>query len=331
MPLPWSQVHRLAAFEAARVFSALGIDRSRRVDPFAALAAHGVVVMRRPLDRLAGIYLPSTSTSDGQAGALVNVNHPVSRQRFTAAHELAHHRRDRQVIFDEETEFIARGDTSPLDRERIADAFAAWFLMPRELVRRSLSKLGLDPVTLNPQGAYGLALEFGTSYEATVRHLADMRLIPAPRRDFLLRTAPQRVKRALGALDALADPRRDVWIVHTPQGEPQAGVQEGDAVVVEVQDVPSSGYLWQPTSVSDGLFLVRDEHRRPSRRDLLGGSSVHRFFFRVQNAGHAKVRFALRRPWQPTAPAEETLVEVNAESRPTAGVVNPLALVEANT
>jgi Zn-dependent peptidase ImmA (M78 family) len=329
MALSWAQVHRLAMLEAARVFSQLGIDRTRRIDPFWALEAHGVLVIRRPLDHLAGIYLPAVASDDGRPGVLVNIRHPVSRQRFTAAHELAHHRRDREAVLDEDTEFIARGETSPLDRERVADAFAAWFLMPKELVAHSLLKLGLDPASLDPPGAYGVALECGTSYEATVRHLADMKVITESRRDVLLRTQPQRVKRALGALDVISDSRRDVWIVKATNDEARAQVQEGDAVIVEVEDLPSSGYLWQPAGVPEGLSLVRDESPGPDRSTLLGGTSLHRFMFRVQSPGHSQVRLVLQRPWQSRAPVDQRFVEVDAEPLPSVGVVNPLMLVQA--
>lgn len=327
MALTWAQVHRLAMLEAARAFSQLGIDRTLRIDPFRALEAEGVLVIRRPLDHLAGIYLPAGGSGDGAPGVLVNISHPVSRQRFTAAHELAHHRRDREAVLDEDTEFIARGETSLLDRERIADAFAAWFLMPKELISHSLLKLGLDVDGLDPVGAYGLALECGTSYEATVRHLAHMRLITESHRDSLLRIQPQRVKRSLGALDVASDSRRDVWIVKAAHDVAKAEVQEGDALVVEVEDLPSSGYVWQPATVSDGLSLVRDDYPEGGQPRLLGGNSLHRFMFRVLSAGRSDVHLVLRRPWQDAAPADERFVEVDAEPRPTVGVVNPLMLV----
>lgn len=327
MTLSWDHVHRIAAREAARVFLQLGIDRSRRIDPFAALEAQGVLVMRRPLDRLAGLYLPGQTRGGGRPGVLVNVNHPPSKQRFTAAHELAHHRRDRQAVLDEETEWIARGDAPAPDRERVAEAFAAWFLMPKRLVEVTLDKLGLRAGQLSPEGAYALALELGTSYTATVHHLADMRLLSEGNRDVLLGTPPQAIKRSLGASDVIADTRRDVWLVRPPQPDLRLSVQEGDAVVIEVPETPSSGYLWLPARVEDGLSLVRDEYRGPDASTVLGGRGAHRFVFRVESAGLRQVRLEMQRPWLSGAvPAEERRLEIAAEPRPASGVVHPRVL-----
>jgi Zn-dependent peptidase ImmA (M78 family)/predicted secreted protein len=329
MPLSWDQVHRIALREAARVFLQLGIDQSQRIDPFAALEAHEILVVRRPLHRLAGLYLPAAVAGDGRPGVLINVNHPLSKQRFTAAHELAHHRRDRQTVFDEETEWIARGQSPSSDRERIAEAFAAWFLMPKRLVEQTIKKLGVQIGRLDAAGAYALALELGTSYAATVHHLTDMHLLVAAHRDRLLKTAPQAIKRSLGAADVAADAWRDVWLVHSPPSL-QVDVQEGDAVVVEVPEVPSSGYLWQPAILPEGLALMRDEYREPDGSEALGSQGAHRFLFRVEAPGSTEVRLELRRPWQQgAAPAEECRVEIIAEPRPAAGVVNPRQLVTA--
>lgn len=327
MALLWDQVHRIAAREAARAFLQFGIDRTRRIDPFAALEAAGVLAMRRPLDRLAGLYLPGDKTGDGRPGVLINVNHPPSKQRFTAAHELAHHRRDHQAVLDEDTEWIARGKSPTSDRERIAEAFAAWFLMPRRLVNVALDRLGLQADRLDPEGAYALALELGTSYAATVRHLADMCLLSGHDRDRLLGTPPQAIKRAMGGLDAAADAWRDVWMVHAPGPDLQLEVQEGDAVVIEVPEAPSSGYLWQAANPADGLSLVRDEYHGTDDTHLLGGRGVHRFVFRVESAGRRQVRLELRRPWQRgVAPVEERQVEIAAEPKPAPGIVQPRLL-----
>ena len=115
----------------------------RRIDPFAALANAGVVVFRRSLGRLAGAYI-AANPSDGSApGVLIHAGHPLSKQRYTAAHELCHHRRDHATIFDEDTEWLTRGDDRQSDRERIAEAFAAWFLMPPALVTQVITQLGL--------------------------------------------------------------------------------------------------------------------------------------------------------------------------------------------
>ncbi len=330
MPLPWAQVHRIAATEAARVFQALAIDTTQQIDPFAALAAEGVVVMRRPLDRVAGLYVPGDARRGNPPGVLINSGHPLTKQRYTAAHELGHHRRDHEVVLDEDTEWFGRGVEPALDRERIAEAFAAWFLMPRQLMQTKIQAVGLSPRLLNAEGAYTLALELGTSYAATVHHLTDTRLIPASRREELLNVAPQEIKRTLGAFDALADSWRDVRVVRPDQAGTAVRVQEGDALVVEVPETPSSGYLWETTTLPGGLTLVRDEYRAPNGDDLLGGRGTHRFLFRADGPGQREVRLDLRRPWQQrAAPTEVRHLGVAVEAKPVPGIVNPDILVNA--
>src|SRR5205809_375622 len=123
--LSWPRIHLLAAVEAARAHRELEIDSSRQIDPFSALTRAGIVVIRRPLAGLAGLYLPS---QDGNPpGVILNAVHPLSKQRYTAAHELAHHRRDGQVVLDEDTEWMPRAAPALSERERIAEAFSAWF------------------------------------------------------------------------------------------------------------------------------------------------------------------------------------------------------------
>lgn len=160
MPLPWQKVHLTAMREALRAHQELGTDLSRQIDPFVALEASGVLPMRDRLDSLAGIYLPGDVAEGTFPGALINVSHPLSKQRYTAAHELSHHRRDRRLIMDRETEWLDRtsGDVAP-DHERIAEAFAAWFLMPRSLVEHFLTFLNYSLENLTSAQAYGLSLE----------------------------------------------------------------------------------------------------------------------------------------------------------------------------
>jgi Zn-dependent peptidase ImmA (M78 family)/predicted secreted protein len=328
MPQPWSAIHRIAAAEAMRAHRELGVDTSRPIDPFVALRRSGVLVMRQPLDRLAGAYLPAVATDGGYPGVLINVAHPPSRQRYTAAHELWHHRRDRDIVLDADTEWMARGEDGDSDRERLAEAFASWFLMPKRLVASTLAMLGVSSQLLDEQGVYALSLELGTSYTATVRQLHGLKLITARLRDRLLKATPQSIKRALGEADLTADPWRDVRLIGARTRGRAVGAIEGDIVALELPEIPSSGFLWRPTVVPQRLSFVRDEYR-PVSADALGGNGVHRFVFSVRGSGAHRIRLELARPWQSERTVEVRDVEVIAEPKPAAGVVDPLILVGA--
>lgn len=107
---------------------------------------------------------------------------------------------------------------------------------PADFVSKSrrLSRPGHDrrmdvrPNQLTPGGAYRLALELGTSYQATVNHLGDLRLI-----------ASSSVKDALGARTAAPDLRRDVWQIDPARDPAPVRAAAGDLLVVDLEETPS--------------------------------------------------------------------------------------------
>jgi Zn-dependent peptidase ImmA (M78 family) len=106
-------------------------------------------------------------------GILVNSRnianaHPFGR-RFTLAHELCH------LLFDREVGAhlaIASGPWAPHDVERRANAFAAMFLMPNELVRRAISALAGSLETKD--AVQSVANRLRTGFEATLWHLKNL-------------------------------------------------------------------------------------------------------------------------------------------------------------
>jgi Zn-dependent peptidase ImmA (M78 family)/predicted secreted protein len=327
MALSWPQLHLAAAREAMRAHRELGIDTSRRIDPFEALSRSGIVVLRRRLDRMAGLYIPGDPRTGRPDGVLINAAHPPSKQRYTAAHELAHHRRDRRAVLDKDTEWLGRGGEES-EQERFAEAFAAWFLMPKDLVQRTLDRLELMPTSLDAGGAYALSLELGTSYRATVNHLGDIRLIGSAQRQHLLGVSPQTVKQSLGASDVAADAWKDIWLIGSSLNLHQIHPMEGDALVLALPEIPSSGYLWQAAELPSWLELVRDEYR-VAPEEFVGGHGEHRFFIRVGGRGYQRVRFSMSRPWQPDAVAESFQLDIVAQPQPDPGEVQPEFLAAA--
>jgi Zn-dependent peptidase ImmA (M78 family)/transcriptional regulator with XRE-family HTH domain len=122
---------------------------------------------------------------------LVSSSFPVGHQRFTAAHELAHHLLGdpREVIIESD---IFAVSTPP---ERRANAFAAALLMPADGLREVASDRPVDDVVLAE-----LMREFGVSYSALLYRLADsaVRLMTTAARDSWLQRASTNVLRAAG-------------------------------------------------------------------------------------------------------------------------------------
>lgn len=99
-------------------------------DPFAALDQLGVAVLRRPLE-VDGVY----RRIDGHGFAAINSLTAVTRQRFTAAHELGHH-----LLYDNSmpaslVDVDLSDPASDGPNEGAADAFAVAFLMPEAEMR----------------------------------------------------------------------------------------------------------------------------------------------------------------------------------------------------
>ena len=99
-------------------------------DVVAAVEAGGgahVVVLGLP-DGVAGAYVARA----GCPLLFVNAHQPLSRQRFTLAHEFGHHRMGHASVVDEQR--AINGHLHDPDEVR-ANAFAAEFLLPRDAVR----------------------------------------------------------------------------------------------------------------------------------------------------------------------------------------------------
>jgi hypothetical protein len=126
------------------------------------------------------------------------------------------------------------GSTS---EERVAEAFASWFLMPRPAVVAGLGLLGVQRPT-SPLDVYRLALLLGTGYRTTVRHLPNLRLLTRAVADSWLRVAPGRLKATLDRhAPAPASREGQVWLVDERFHEHTIRPHVGDRVVVRLSGV----------------------------------------------------------------------------------------------
>jgi len=106
----------------------------------------------------------------------VNSDFPRSRSLFTLAHELGHilaGHADDPIALDREL-------SGSNDAERMANAFAASYLMPGDEIRREIAERGRKVSTLAH-----LTYDFGVSYESLVYRLHNLRLTNAMGRDRL--------------------------------------------------------------------------------------------------------------------------------------------------
>lgn len=101
------------------------------VNPFQMLKDLDVPFVFRAFDKIEGLYLPATDPNDISIVG-INIKRPITRQRYTAAHELCHHIRDRQSSV-----FCDINMDNPI--ERFAEKFAAELLMPIGELRRQVA------------------------------------------------------------------------------------------------------------------------------------------------------------------------------------------------
>ncbi len=137
------------------------------VDPFKLLKSFGVIYQFRDFDGLEGVYIVPESEKDIPIVG-INVNRRITRQRFTAAHELCHHLKDKNSIACP----IGKRDIEPLNYiEKFANKFASELLMP--------SKYLAEVINVYKKGKYVsfedvifIADYFGVSFRACINRLA---------------------------------------------------------------------------------------------------------------------------------------------------------------
>jgi Zn-dependent peptidase ImmA (M78 family)/DNA-binding XRE family transcriptional regulator len=106
----------------------------------------------------------------------INSSHPLERQNMTLAHEYGHilERLDRPDIE------VEREQSRQTTSERFADLFARRFLMPamgvKRQIRAHMQASGIT--TLNPRDWVMLACRAGISFEAYMRRVEELKIIP---------------------------------------------------------------------------------------------------------------------------------------------------------
>lgn len=239
--MTWQEAHRAAMMAAAHAHDDYKVELDRYVDVFAALDASGVKVMAQPIGSLFGAYV--APEFDGP-GVLVNSRFDETVMRHTAAHELGHHCLRHGSTADESIEaFDQWGARRWTTAEKQAEAFAAWFLMPRRAVLAALAAIGRDHVD-GPGDAYQLSLWLGTSYRGTLRHLQNLRLIGSKQAAAWAAGAPAELRRALDAGAASESGRH--WSLGPGAAGRELHVRLGDRLTVTVGDTQATATSLPP-------------------------------------------------------------------------------------
>lgn len=313
--ISWADAHRRGAVKAAELHADLNIPLDRPVDVFGAVQRLGLVLAFAPLGKVSGIYLPRRPSP----GILVHSGHPRSRQRYTAAHELGHHVFGHAAEVDVDLELqLQRGEVERWpDHEKEAEAFAAWFLMPRRLLREGMRQLGMARVR-NPYDVYTLALWLGTSYAATILQLTATRLLSSRQAAVWSQISPRDIKQTLAGDLAPADMSNDVWWLSSRHNREPIEARPGDRLVLIFDEIPSSGYAWRLTELPAGFRVLADSNHDdweprfsvdPVEDDDVAGTSHPHFIVIELDPGLTEdiQRLALIKDqeWNPAAPNDD--------------------------
>ena len=134
------------------------------ISPFQMLKQEGIPYFLRNFKKLEGIYIPAANEADSPTVA-INAKRPITRQRFTAAHELCHHFRDAD-------QQIACPIGSKNAVEKFADAFASALLMPLGYLREKVREVQDENGNVSFADVLQIAEFFGVSFEACLYRIA---------------------------------------------------------------------------------------------------------------------------------------------------------------
>lgn len=322
--ITWGDAHVRAAAAAAELHADLRIDLTRPVDVFDAVCRMGLVLAFAPLGGVSGLYLPEQPTP----GILLHSGHPRTRQRYTAGHELGHHVFGHAAEVDVDLEgALQRGNVDRWpDHEKEAEAFGAWFLMPRRLIRQGLRDLGIGEAPLDPLDVYALSLWLGTSYTATARQLAAVRLADPDQADRWAKVQPSSVKHALAGEMVPDDLHNDVWWLDARHQHQPIDARPGDRLIITLDEIPGSGYTWRLSEYPPEVRLLADSYTDAwepelstsgiSHSELVGGPHPRSLALEIDpqaTLGVHRLALTKQQPWRPDAPSDEfeVLLSIN--------------------
>jgi predicted secreted protein len=229
---------RRAIQAAAELLDDLDIDQENPVDVFGAIPSLGMWLVFQPLHHLLGAVI-----SQGSGGVMITTQRETAIQRYTAAHEIGHWVLDyNRTAFDTETDIL---NTGAAERERVAQWFASYFLMPPPLVHATVSRHRASSDRVTPAIAYLAARDMQVSYEAAVRQMANVDMLTDHQRDDLLGVSRMQAKQELAFGHRPQVGVADLWLVDGPPATLEhVDLVVNDEIVVALPENRTTGYRW---------------------------------------------------------------------------------------
>jgi Zn-dependent peptidase ImmA (M78 family) len=301
MSLSRPEIIKTAFADASRVLAKCRVPLTETVDIFKLIESYNVVLNFQKLDNIAGAYIPETE--ERRAGILINESLPLSRQRYTAAHEFCHFIRGDSASFDTSEELFFESYKRE-DKEKIAEEFASCLLMPRRLVNITLNKIGIrDSEYINPKTIYDLSLRMGTSYQATLNRLFTLNILKGKKKYAELDIEPIEIKKEYG-IDNLSSSWNNIWNLSEEEKETTIYPNIGDEVRILLEENPTTGYKWIIPPCIDGITTFWNSVQEDS--GMFGASGIRNIILRIEKIEDMKLNLYHNRPWRPISDSINT-------------------------
>lgn len=276
-------------------------DGYTRIDPLWIAAVQGIMVMRRPFEKLLGAFVRESTP-----GIMVNSERPTGLIHLTCAHELGHYFLGHESTADEHIQY---GKDAAL-QEREADWFAYCLLTSRSILAQTMRRKGWSIATLrDPLNLYQLSLRIGVSYAAIAWSLARLKLWTTDDADRMTHIEPAEIKRSLlGHGDF--ETRNDVWLLDERDRELILEPSVRDQIVIRLPNHAPSGYLWSLDEAQSEGFRIRtlDAPARHAEAELLCSARAeadHLLIGRADRSNFAgqilPLKLTEKRPWESKA------------------------------
>lgn len=248
---PFAARRRRALEAAADLLEELGADQEQPVDVFGAIHSLGLWLVFQPLRNLLGAIMPN-----GSGGIMLTTQRQPPVQRYTAGHEIGHWLldQDRLACDTEDDVFRPAGE-----RERVAQLFASYFLMPPPLAYAACARYGVrQDAEVRPAQAYLVARDMRVSYEAAVRQLNNLQVLTDLQRRSLLDVPPLRAKQELTGGYRPVHGHADVWPVDDRSLHHELEVLPDDEIIIDLPENRTTGYRW----LDDSALRARNHRQR---------------------------------------------------------------------
>ncbi|WP_420636609.1 protease inhibitor I42 family protein [Candidatus Palauibacter sp.] len=144
----------------------------------------------------------------------------------------------------------------------------------------------------------------GSSYTATCYAVEQAKGIDARTRRSLIKVKPKAIKQSLVSPYKRGTWYGDVWLVTDRDDGMLLEGGRSDLMVLQVEEHPSSGYLWRFGDLTEaGLTVTADDRASRAGKEHIGGVVMRRVMAEpgAGEGARGRVQFRETRPWQPEA------------------------------